>query len=85
MIKKKFKSITVPQNTYEVLNQLKDHITEVPLSTSKVVSILAQKNRNTDEFITVDAPYKPFIKIKNPIHEKERSNEPYIHKKPLTR
>ena len=65
MIKKKFKSITVPENTYEVLNQLKEHFTAVPLSTSKVVSILAQNYTNT--------------------HEKERSNEHYIHKKPATR
>ena len=45
----KFKSITVPKATYEVLNQLKNQITTVPLSTSKVVSIIAQDYRNTHE------------------------------------
>jgi len=45
----KFKSITVPKSTYDVINKLKSQITTVPLSTSKVVSILAQDYRNTHE------------------------------------
>ena len=49
MKNKKFKSITVPQNTYDVINKLKSQITTVPLSTSKVVSIIAQDYCNTHE------------------------------------
>jgi hypothetical protein len=45
----KFKSITVPKATYDVINKLKSEITTVPLSTSKVVSIIAQDYRNTHE------------------------------------
>ena len=57
----KFKSITVPKSTYDVINKLKSQITTVPLSTSKVVSILAQDYRNTHVRIVTRKP----IYIKN--------------------
>ena len=45
----KFKTITVPKSTYDVINHLKSKMTTVPLSTSKVVAIIAQDYINKNE------------------------------------
>ena len=39
---KNFKSITIPESTFKILDKLKHRITKVPLSKSKVVSILVK-------------------------------------------
>ena len=37
---KNFKSITIPESTFKILDKLKYRITKVPLSKSKVVTVI---------------------------------------------
>ena len=46
---KNFKSITIPESTFKILDKLKYRITKVPLSKSKVVSILAKEYERNNE------------------------------------
>jgi|MDTD01.1.fsa_nt_gb hypothetical protein len=39
---KKFRSVTIPEKTFQMIRGLTNRITSVPLSTSKVVSIIAK-------------------------------------------
>ena len=39
---KKFRSITIPEKTFNLINELRDLITDETLSKSKVVSIIAR-------------------------------------------
>ena len=46
---KNFKSITIPESTFKILDKLKYTITKVPLSKSTVVSILAKEYESNYE------------------------------------